>query len=101
MKCQDYIDYRFCFKFKEDLDISQDERPESEYWFGQTNVAQKPLNDNLSLQKRRVSSHPVSYLTQEDATQNCEFYCTEKLEGMLTFEEPIGVSATDPDLKSL
>lgn len=93
-KCQKDADLdKFCFKFEEDLDINQDEPPKSEYMFGNKKWYDKFVPDELALQTRKVSEHPTGVLTPEQVMQNCEFYCTEELGGMLTFEEPPVVSA--------
>lgn len=71
--CQDNPDGgdQFCFKFEEDIDhdVNHTKPSRSEYWFGK--------------QRRRVPEQPSRVLPLYNATQNCEFYCNEKLGGML------------------
>ena len=72
--CRDYADgNKFCYKFKEDIDNWEHSTPsESEYRFNG--------------QKRGVPALASDILTEDGLTDNCGFFCNEKLGGLMTFE---------------
>lgn len=62
---------KFCYKFKEDMDNAAHSKPSaSEYYFNK--------------QHRDVPAHVSDMLTLENVTQDCGFYCSEDLGGLLT-----------------
>lgn len=74
-RCTDPDGNKFCFEFREDHDNVNHTKPsESTYWF--------------NAQKRGVPAQPSRVLPLNNVTQNCEFYCSEKLPGLFTSKEP-------------
>lgn len=74
--CVDYSDgNKFCYKFKEDVDNVDHSKPSaSKYGFNG--------------QKRGVPEHASDIMTLYNVTQNCGYYCSEKLGGLLTSQTP-------------
>lgn len=74
--CVDHSDgNKFCYKFKEDVDNVDHSKPSaSKYGFNG--------------QKRGVPEHASDIMTLYNVTQNCGYYCSEKLGGLLTSQTP-------------